>query len=736
MLVMKNEKDIEIWGGIECTINRVGDQYFDQSEYSGHYNRGTADIDLVSSLGIKMLRYPVLWERHMPVQEGIIDWTFVDYTLGRMQELGITPIAGLVHHGSGPAYVNFFDGSFENGLAAYAKKVAEKFPWIEYYTPVNEPLTTARFCGLYGHWYPHGKDDYSFYKVLISECKATVLAMQEIQKINPKAKLIQTEDLGKCHSTSLLKYQAHLENERRWLSYELLCGTLTADKLMYKAMLKSGIKVEELNWFHQNNCKPHVAGFNYYLTSERYIDEDLTKYPKEFHGGNGLHQYADIHTVHVPMEGKECGPATLLKEAWQRLQIPLAITECHLHSTREDQIRWFHKMWETVNKVREEGVDFRAITAWAIFGLTGWNKLCTQPGGVYEPGVFNVSSGCPRPTALARFLQELTEHKVYYHPIIENEGWWQRDNRLLYGATKVVNMKKRKMAKDCRPLVILGKTGTLGAALSRICDERNIHHLLLSRTDLDIRDKESMEQVLNELHPWGVINAAGYVKVDEAEDASEECLFANAHGPAELASLCKEKNVRFLSYSSDLVFDGKKGEAYLESDAPNPLNVYGRSKSMAEGMILKNNEDALIIRTSSFFGPWDAYNFVVTTLNELKEGRVVKAANDVFMSPTYIPDLVHTSLDLLIDGDKGIHHVTNGEAISWAGLAEKVALMGGYDLSLIQAVPKHKMMWRAKRPRYSVLQSEKGISLPSLDNALERCFEALGNTYQSGRIAV
>ncbi|HEX8313937.1 MAG TPA: family 1 glycosylhydrolase, partial [Flavisolibacter sp.] len=182
---MTSTKEIEIWGGLECTINRVRNQYFDQSEYSGHYKRGTMDIDLVASLGIKMLRYPVLWERHLPAQDTLIDWTFVEKNFARMQELGMKPIATLVHHGSGPRYVNFFDGSFENGLAAYAKKVAEKFPWLEHYTPVNEPLTTARFCGLYGHWYPHTKKYKPFFKILMSECKATILAMKAIREINP-----------------------------------------------------------------------------------------------------------------------------------------------------------------------------------------------------------------------------------------------------------------------------------------------------------------------------------------------------------------------------------------------------------------------------------------------------------------------------------------------------------------------------------------------------------------------
>jgi dTDP-4-dehydrorhamnose reductase len=734
-MYMNKGKELEIWGGIECTINRVGDQYFDQSEYSGHYSRGTADIDLVASLGIKMLRYPVLWERHQQAQGQDIDWSFVEKSLDRLRELNIAPIAGLVHHGSGPEYVNFFDGSFEEGLAQYARLVAEKFPWLEYYTPVNEPLTTARFCGLYGHWYPHGKDDYSFFKVLISECKATVMAMKAIREINPDAKLIQTEDLGKCYSTPLLAYQAELENNRRWLSYDLLCGRVNREHYMWKYLMKAGIGEEEVLYFIENNCVPHIAGFNYYITSERYLDEDMSKYPEQYHGGNDKHYYADIETVKVPLK-EENGPALLLKEAWEHLQIPLAITECHLHSTREDQMRWFNTMWNTVNKVKSEGVDIRAITAWAIFGLYGWNCLVTKPCGDYEPGVFNLSSGCPRPTALARLLQELTEHKVYYHPVLENEGWWQRETRQQYGRTKVVSIKKKTKPANCRPLVILGKTGTLGSAFSRICEERNIHHLLLSRTDLDITDKASMEQVIKELNPWGIINAAGYVRVDDAEKEAEKCLEANSSGPALLAGLCGEHNIRFLSFSSDLVFDGKKEEAYLESDAVNPLNVYGRSKAMSEEEILKANKNALIVRTSSFFGPWDAYNFVVTTLADLKEGRTVRAADDVVMSPTYVPDLAHACIDLLLDGDHGIYHITNGESLSWAEMAEKVALLAGCDTSLIQPVSHKSMGWAAARPLFSALSSEKGIRLPSLDQALERCFEALGNTYQSGKIAV
>lgn len=731
---MQSENGIQVWGGIEGTINRVHNNYHDQCAYSGHYTR-EGDIDLIASLGIKMLRYPVLWEKHAPEEGQPVDWTFVAKNLERLKKNNVTPIAGLVHHGSGPHYVNFFDGSFENGLAIYARQVAEKFPWLEYYTPVNEPLTTARFCGLYGHWYPHGRSDYSFYKILISECKATVLAMNAIREINPDAKLIQTEDLGKCYATPLLQYQAAMENERRWVSYELLCGRLTPDKMMWGIMLGCGITESELQFFIDNPCVPHVAGFNYYITSERFLDENIHHYPEHYHGGNGIHQYADIETVKARMT-EEWGPHILLREAWDRLQLPMAITECHLHSTREDQIRWFYQMWEVVNKLKNEGVNIQAITVWAILGLYGWNCLVTRPWGDYEPGVFNLSAGYPRPTALARLIQLLTKHNDYYHPILETEGWWKRADRLQFPANNVKVIANRKPAQDCQPLLILGKNGTLGAAFSRLCNDRNIYHTLLSHADLDITDSQMVEQVIQELNPWAIVNAAGYVNVDGAEKDEAACFDTNAEGPAVLAALCRRYPVKLLHFSTDLVFNGRKKTPYVESDTPAPLNVYGKSKQSAEEKMMRYNPHTLIVRTSSFFGPWDEHNFVTTTLQKLKEGREVMVANDVTISPTYVPDLVHVSLDLLLDDEHGIFHVTNDGQTTWAELAHKAAELAGLDTSLIKAVPLSRMRLKAKRPYYSALKSEKGIKLPSLECAMRRYMEACAHIYQADLIAV
>ena len=130
---MSTITDVEIWAGIECTINRVKDSYFDQLNFAGHYNR-IADIDLFADLGIKKIRYPVLWEKHQPKADTEIDWAGTETSFKRLQELGIEPIAGLVHHGSGPVYAPIESERFAPELAEYASKVATKFPWLKYYT--------------------------------------------------------------------------------------------------------------------------------------------------------------------------------------------------------------------------------------------------------------------------------------------------------------------------------------------------------------------------------------------------------------------------------------------------------------------------------------------------------------------------------------------------------------------------------------------------------------------------
>jgi dTDP-4-dehydrorhamnose reductase len=711
----------------------VGDQYFDQLERNGHASR-IDDLDLFAELGVRAIRYPVLWERTAPNGEMSADWSWADERLERLRELGIRQIVGLVHHGSGPRHTSLIDPAFPEELAKFARAVAERYPWVENYTPVNEPLTTARFSGMYGHWYPHGQDGLTFARALLTECRATVLSMRAIREVNPAAQLVQTEDLGKTHSTPLLAYQAEFENERRWLSFDLLCGRLNRSTLIWNHLRDLGIDEAELEWFLDNPCPPDVLGINHYLTSERFLDERTEHYPACSHGGNGVHNYADVEAVRVCAEGT-AGPRALMKETWERYGLPLAVTEVHLGCTREEQLRWLKEVWDGAVSLRHEGVDVRAVTAWSLLGAYDWNSLVTRAEGYYEPGVFDLRGPRPRPTAIARMIRDLATGQLPDHPVLDTPGWWHRPERLLYpsvscrsndlgkeqfldfGKTEINNPKSR------RPLAIIGARGTLGRAFARLCDLRGIQYHLLTRQEMDITDPVSVDAALTQLNPWAVVNAAGYVRVDDAEREPDACLRVNAQGPAILAASCARQGVPLLTFSSDLVFDGACTTPYLESNAVAPLNVYGRSKVEAEVRVLKAHPCALVIRTSAFFGPWDEYNFVTIALRQLAAGQTFVAAEDGVVSPTYVPDLVNTSLDLLIDGESGLWHLANKSAIAWADWARLAASIAGVDASRVEARPTRELGLVAPRPTYSVLGSERGMLLPSLDNAMSRYFD-------------
>ncbi|MBC7912751.1 MAG: NAD(P)-dependent oxidoreductase, partial [Pyrinomonadaceae bacterium] len=273
-----------------------------------------------------------------------------------------------------------------------------------------------------------------------------------------------------------------------------------------------------------------------------------------------------------------------------------------------------------------------------------------------------------------------------------------------------------------QPLIILGKNGTLGKAFAKLCELRGIYYELLDRNDLQLGMPDQIESVIAQKRPWAIVNAAGYVRVDDAETDRTTCFTANTHGPVNLANLASKYNFKLLTFSSDLVFDGTQNLPYTERSSVSPLNIYGRSKTLAEKYVLERDSSALIIRTSAFFGPWDNYNFVTHVLSSLKNQQFVKAANDVVISPTYVPDLVHTSLDLLLDGEYGIWNLANKGEVTWAELALKIAKCAGLDPNLITPVPLEDFNYPAKRPLYSVLGTVKGNSMPDLKNALDQYF--------------
>lgn len=710
---------LELWAGFECTLNRVGDTQFDQLELTGHYGR-LEDLDRLAALGVRTIRYPILWERVERLRASSAPFAWPDAAMARLRALGIEPIVGLVHHGSGPFGTSLLDDGFAEGLAGFARRVAERYPWVSRYTPVNEPLTTARFSALYGVWYPHVSDDAAFLRATLNQVRATRLAMEAIRAVRPDAQLVQTEDLGRTHATRVLRYQADFENERRWLTFDLLLGRLTPDHPLHSFVHRYGITERDVARAVGDGCPPAIIGINHYATSERFLDERLERYPPRTHGGNHRHRYADVEAVRVLSEGV-AGPLTLLLEAWARYGLPIAVTEAHLGCTREQQLRWLAEVWDSARDARAAGADIRAVTAWAVLGTQDWSSLVTRLEGHYEPGLFDVRAPRPRPTALAHMAHSLATTGTHEHPALAAPGWWRCADRVLYSEhDDMADFRDtgERESPPGQPVLITGASGTLGSAFARSCAARGLAYRALTRHDLDVTDRGAVERAIRASGAWAVINAAGYVRVDDAEYDADACHRLNATAAETLARACEGAGIPLVAFSSDLVFDGEKGEAYVESDRVLPLGVYGWSKAQCETRVLAAHPGALVVRTAAFFGPWDEWNFITRTLASLALGVPVDAADDLVVSPTYVPDLVHAALDLLIDGEHGIWHLANTGETTWADLARAAARGADLDETLIRGRPHTELGLAARRPRAVPLTSKRGRIMPSLESAL------------------
>jgi dTDP-4-dehydrorhamnose reductase len=305
--------------------------------------------------------------------------------------------------------------------------VARRYPWLRRFTPVNEPLTTARFSGLYGHWYPHERSDRAFARALFNQVWGTALAMRAIRRELPDAELIQTEDLGFVRSTVDLCDQAEFENERRFLGLDLLYGRVDRRHPLYGFLRRAGISEAELGRLRDMPCPADVLGFNYYVTGERFLDSRVARYPAELIGGNGRERYADVDAVRVCRSGL-LGPARLLIEAQRRFGGPVAITEAHLAGTPEDRARWFSYLWHAAETARGAGVPVRAVTAWALLGSYGWDRLVTDGPCSYEAGAFEVVAQELQETPYAAFLRAVGRGAA----CVAEGGWWRHPARLLY----------------------------------------------------------------------------------------------------------------------------------------------------------------------------------------------------------------------------------------------------------------------------------------------------------------
>lgn len=295
-------------------------------------------------------------------------------------------------------------------------------------------------------------------------------------------------------------------------------------------------------------------------------------------------------------------------------------------------------------------------------------------------------------------------------------GFWERPDRFFYPPVGTPQQATTR-TQVARPLVIVGQ-GRLGEATARLCRERGLEHRCVSSSVL--LAENSLRDVLTAHRPWAVVNTTGYGQVDEAERASGQFWQTHSAGAALLAQLCTEQGLQLLTFSSDQVFSGEGDTPYQEHDPAAPINAYGRTKLEMERQIRTIFPGALIVRSSGVFGSGTGQGLLGKALSKLRTGEPILVDGHHRFSPTYLPDLIHTSLDLLIDGENGIWHLVNRGESTWAEMVHALGAALRLPQSAVHVASGSDLGWVAPRPRYTALKSCQGQLLPSLDHALDR----------------
>jgi dTDP-4-dehydrorhamnose reductase len=416
-----------VWAGVECSRLRVRRRVVDQLELTGHAGQA-GQMELLADLGAAAVRYPVLWERVAPHGLRQADWSWTDERLGMLRSFGIRPIAGLLHHGGGPRGMSILHPGFPAAFGRFAGAVARRYPWIDAYLPINEPLTTARFSGLYGRWQPHGRSAAVFAQLILAQCLAIRAAADAIRAVQPGASLIVNEDVGRTFSTDLLAGQAAFVNERRWLTWDLLLGRVDRQHPMFTHLATGPERARELADLVDRPCPPDLLGIDHYVTSDRYLDDRVGRAPELARVQPDGDRYVDIDAVRIPGL-PVAGIRAAIADTWQRYGQPMILAEVSLAGGAMDQVAWWWEAWEAASTARTAGIPIEAVTAWAVFGATDWHSTLTTADGRYEPGCFDVRMSPPTLRPVGRAVQAAATGRGSTGPRLA--GWWQTDDRFI-----------------------------------------------------------------------------------------------------------------------------------------------------------------------------------------------------------------------------------------------------------------------------------------------------------------
>jgi beta-glucosidase len=345
--------------GIECSNPVIaGNHRVDQLDVTGHYDNWRKDLRLVKSLGLRYLRYgpPIHRIFKGPNQ---YDWKWLDSVMEELRRLEIKPIIDLVHFGLPDWLKDFQNPEWPMRLAEYAHAFATRYPWVKFYTPVNEIFITAQFSAAFGWWNERLMSDTAFVTNIKHCVKASVLSMRAILEVRPDAIFIFSESTEYVHPGSpKMVEKAIFMNERRFLSLDLLFGH-DVSATMYRYLLASGMSMEEYLWFRsQADLRSHcIMGTDYYITNEHVIRDDGTTI------GAG-----DVYGYYV-----------ITRQYFDRYRLPVMHTETNRAS--QFAVEWLWKEWMNLLRLREDGVPIIGFTWYGLIDMKDWDSALTKAAG-------------------------------------------------------------------------------------------------------------------------------------------------------------------------------------------------------------------------------------------------------------------------------------------------------------------------------------------------------------------
>ncbi len=362
--------------GIECSYPKIldGTVRRDLLEECGHYARYKEDLALVKGLGLKCLRYGLPYHR-ISLGPDRYDWSFADEAMAEIKRLGITPILDLLHFGLPDWLGDFQNPEFPSRFAHYAEQVVLRYPWVRFWTPVNEIYVTAKFSGLDGKWNEGLSTPYAFITALKHCVAASILANHRIAKHRPDCVIVQSESAEYIHDLCPEPCrEIVLQNKLRFLSLDLLYAKAPDSDVIFYA-LDAGLTRAEIDWFLRGEPPGYqIVGNDYYITNEQLRRPDGTMCPAQ-----------DV-----------LGWYMITKGYYDRYGKPVMHTETNFMDP-EGAGNWLWKQWANVLRIREDGVPVLGFTWYSLIDQIDWDKGLTPKVGTVNPcGLYDLDRK-PRP---------------------------------------------------------------------------------------------------------------------------------------------------------------------------------------------------------------------------------------------------------------------------------------------------------------------------------------------------